>query len=102
MQVFYIGVIAELFIVPEGIVFFDVGWCCDPSWHPIHLIRGEISGDGPWHNGDCTIRVIDELDPPWLAVETWRRFERTDRFSGHDAAVRLKDNFMKEIEHSDS
>ncbi len=94
-------VIAELFIVPQGIVFFDVGWCCDASWHPIHFVKGDIAGEGPWRVGDCTIREIYRSDPLWSSYEAWQQFMATEegqRLGGREVAERDKDILLEQIE----
>jgi hypothetical protein len=39
-------VIEEIFQHPKGILYFELFWEKDPKYS-IHLIEGEITGDGP-------------------------------------------------------
>jgi hypothetical protein len=43
-------VIEEIFQHPKGILYFELFWEKDPKYS-IHLIEGEITGDGPWRVG---------------------------------------------------
>ncbi len=69
--------IAALVKHPKGWVFADVGWAgplC--SFHPFHLVEGELSGEGPWQLGDY---VITEAEPgseqakEWAAWTAWAK-----------------------------
>ncbi len=51
-------VIAELFPHPEGILFFEIFWDQMPGQQGVHLIKGEISGEGPWKVGDYVINIL--------------------------------------------
>lgn len=51
-------VIAEIFRHPQGIVFFEVFWNLMDGDEGIHMIQGEIKGDGPWKVGDYLINVL--------------------------------------------
>jgi len=69
--------IAELFELPGGIVFADIGWPV-ATWHPFHVVDGAISGDGPWQVGSNEIRVAfggEQLFEDWQA---WQRYRATD------------------------
>lgn len=51
-------VIAEIFPHPEGIVYFDLYWHLAQPEETIHLIKGTLSGEGPWKIGDHVINVL--------------------------------------------
>lgn len=63
-------VIAELFEIPEGLVFFDVGWP-QASLNPIHFLPGAFTGEGPWVQDDIKIRVIDPEEPIYGEYQHW-------------------------------
>ncbi|MBW5290846.1 MAG: hypothetical protein Rsou_1159 [Candidatus Ruthia sp. Asou_11_S2] len=50
-------VIEVLFEHPEGILYFELFWEKDPTYS-IHIIKGEVMGDGPWKVGQCSLHVL--------------------------------------------
>ncbi|RUA04402.1 MAG: hypothetical protein DSY43_06385 [Gammaproteobacteria bacterium] len=50
-------VIEEIFQHPQGVLYFELFWEKDPQYS-IHLIKGEISGDGPWRVGEASFHVL--------------------------------------------
>lgn len=78
--------VAELFDLSEyvpgqkGIIFFDTWWI-GATFHPVHVIRGDIRGEGPvWDipSQDVEIEVINPDLDQGLANE-WRRWEEYRR-----------------------
>lgn len=67
---------AEVFVFADGsgIAFADLGWN-DPlfSGHPFHLIKGEITGEGPWLIGNVKLYEIDGQDDLATAFRHWER-----------------------------
>lgn len=57
-----IRMIAEIFPTVNGIVFFDYGWHLEESAHPIHQVKGKITGTGPWRVGDAKIHELNQDD----------------------------------------
>ena len=51
-------VMAEVFRHPEGLLYFDLYWDRHPAAAAIHLVAGEVHGDGPWKVGDCVITLL--------------------------------------------
>ncbi len=51
-------VIAELFPHPEGLVYFQIGWHLGQPEEGIHVLRGELQGEGPWKIADHVINVL--------------------------------------------
>jgi len=51
-------VIAAHFPHPKGLLYFELYWDRGVPEHKIHLIEGNITGDGPWRVGDAVIRVL--------------------------------------------
>ena len=86
--------IAEGFIVGEGVVFYDVFWY-EASFHPIHFIKGEISGRGPWKVGDLVIKEMNENESLFEADwKPWLRFRNHE--DGKDATRELAERLMKQ------
>jgi len=87
-------VIAEGFIVGEGVVFYDVFWY-EASFHPIHLIKGEILGQGPWKVGGLVIMEIKEdeflFEADW---KPWLKFRNHE--DGKEATRALAKRLMKQ------
>jgi hypothetical protein len=70
-------VMAELFRHPRGLLYFELYWDRLPAAQGIHLVEGEIRGEGPWKAGDCVISVLGcQGTHPELAGEFagWRAY----------------------------
>lgn len=50
--------IAAAFTHPEGLLYLDLFWHRATPQEAAHLLRGEISGDGPWRVGDHRLRTL--------------------------------------------
>jgi hypothetical protein len=50
-------VVAECLPHPDGLLYFDLCWHLGQPEETIHLLRGTISGDGPWKVGGCVLQV---------------------------------------------
>lgn len=67
---------AELFPHPAGgVVFADIGWPT-ATWHPYHVIDGEIrETDDGWQIGDTPVRIAfdgEQLHIDWVDWKMWR------------------------------
>lgn len=51
-------VIAQRFPHPQGLLFFELFWHLREHSDGIHLLTGDIKGDGPWKIGDVVITVL--------------------------------------------
>lgn len=51
-------VIAECFPHPRGVLYFDLYWHQSSPQQAMHVIEGEVRGEGPWRVGDCVINVL--------------------------------------------
>ena len=50
---------AELFAHPQGIVWFELYWHLAPNPNDkIHLLRGDLKGEGPWIIADTVISLV--------------------------------------------
>ncbi|RRQ19935.1 hypothetical protein [Thiohalobacter thiocyanaticus] len=84
-------VMAERFAHPDGILYFQPFWhLCRPASQAIHLVRGELRGEGPWKLGDAVITVLgcQGTDPDMAAVHAeWQAFIRSGApgYPGPDA-----------------
>jgi len=70
-------VMAELFRHPRGLLFFEPFWDNQPAAQGIHLVEGDIRGEGPWKAGECVITVLGcQGTHPHLAAEfsAWRSY----------------------------
>ncbi len=74
--------IAELFIVKAGVCFLDVGWWGDCSSHPVHLVTGPVTGDGPWRVGNSIIRELEPSDSVNHDKRKWDAYRRTEEGAG--------------------
>ena len=50
-------VIEQIFQHPQGVLYFELFWEKDPQYS-IHLIEGEITGEGPWRVGEASFHVL--------------------------------------------
>lgn len=71
-------VAVHIFPHPQGVVFTDVGWV-EASFHPHHLIKGEVRpiGADAWAVGpDWVIRKIQDgdRDGVWQDAFRWARY----------------------------
>lgn len=64
--------IAEIFPHPEGALYMDLYWREFPSNQVIHVLNGELSGEGPWKIGEHVISVLSCSDPALgMAWQDW-------------------------------
>ncbi len=74
-------VIAVCFPHPEGLLYLDLFWHRKAPTDAAHLLRGELTGSGPWRIGDCVIRVLGcHNTDPELAGDfaRWRTYLESD------------------------
>jgi hypothetical protein len=70
-------VVAELFRHPKGLLYFDLFWHEDRDSR-IHLLEGELSGEGPWKIADHIFYVLGcrgtdaDLAGEYAEWQTWR------------------------------
>jgi hypothetical protein len=69
-------VIAELFVVSHGILFFDVYWDI-ASLNPLHFLRGDFIGENPWKSTKepgVVIRTMTEDDDEVIQWLNWKAY----------------------------
>lgn len=91
-------VVAAAFPHPLGVLYLDLFWHQRGPADAAHLLRGELSGDGPWRVGDARIRLLGchNTDPHLMdQFGPWRQYLEThgDAYPPqaqiHDIARRL-------------
>jgi hypothetical protein len=87
-------VMVELFRHPRGLLYFEPYWDCLPAAQGIHLVEGDIRGEGPWKAGECVISVLGcRGTHPELAAgfAGWREYlvERGEDFPSRQQIERL-------------
>jgi hypothetical protein len=87
-------VMAEVFRHPEGLLYFDLYWDRDPATAAIHLVSGEVRGDGPWKVGDCVVTLLGcHGSHPEQAAEyaAWRSYveQQGSAFPSRETVVAL-------------
>jgi hypothetical protein len=50
--------VAAAFPHPLGLLYLDLYWHLSTPDQAAHVVRGELSGDGPWRVGDVRLRVL--------------------------------------------
>lgn len=86
---------AEIFPHSAGIVFADIGWP-EATWHPFHLVEGELTGDGPWEIAGHEIRFAfdgEQLYADWARWLEYRRGEGS-RFNREQVRNQLVDALL--------
>ncbi len=83
-----VRVIERLFEHPEGVLYFELFWEKDPTYS-IHLIKGDISGDGPWKVGDCSFHILgcNHTHPQMCEMHSfWQQelLQNPDQFRGNE------------------
>lgn len=75
-------VIAQRFPHPQGLLVFELFWHLGAADDRIHLLRGDIRGEGPWKVGDVVITLLGchGTDP----VEA-EQFARWQQYLEHEA-----------------
>ena len=51
-------VIAHHFKHAKGLLYFDLYWHLGQPQDTIHIVEGEVKGDGPWKIGEYVINVL--------------------------------------------
>lgn len=74
---------AEFFPHPAGLIYFEPYWHLDrENSQKIHVISGEIQGEGPWKLGEMIISIAacQGLDPEMAAqLNGWRFYLETNQ-----------------------
>jgi len=88
------SVMVERFRHPRGLLYFEPYWDRLPGAQGIHLVDGEIRGEGPWKAGDCVISLLGcQGSHPELAAEfaDWRVYLEKcgDAFPSREEIERL-------------
>lgn len=50
--------VAACFPHPAGLLYLDLYWHKSAPAEAAHLLRGTLSGEGPWRVGDARLRVL--------------------------------------------
>jgi hypothetical protein len=70
-------VIAACFPHPAGLLYLDTFWHLSTPDRAAHLVRGKLTGDGPWKIGECVLTVLGcQNSDPDLAepFARWRAY----------------------------
>ncbi len=70
-------IIAAAFTHPLGLLYLDLFWHLSRPDQAAHLIKGQLSGEGPWRIGDHQLRVLGcHNTDPHLAEDfaEWNRY----------------------------
>ena len=70
-------VMAERFPHPQGLLYFDLFWHLGNSSEQVHVVNGNIRGDGPWKIGDCVIHVLGchgTDAEPTMRFDAWQTY----------------------------
>jgi len=74
-------VVAACFPHPLGMLYLDLFWHLRSPGEAAHLLRGKLTGEGPWKVGDAVVRVLGcqntdpQLHPQYLP---WQRYLETE------------------------
>lgn len=70
-------VLAACFNHPDGLLCLDLFWHQSTPDNAAHLLRGQLTGEGPWRIGDFRLRVLGcQSTDPHLAGQysAWRDY----------------------------
>ena len=69
--------VEALFEHPKGVLYFELFWENDPKYS-IHIIEGQIKGEGPWKVGDCSFHVLgcNHTHPQLCEMQSYWRQEK--------------------------
>lgn len=73
-------VIAEHFPHPDGLLYFDLYWHLGKPGNTLHVVKGSVSGDGPWKVGDHVLNVLGCVGTNAslaFQFEQWREWRMT-------------------------
>jgi hypothetical protein len=87
-------VIAACFPHPLGLLYLDCFWHLSTPDQSAHLIRGELTGEGPWRIGDAVIRVLGcHNTDPGLAVPhaRWQEYLETRGVEEYPPPEQIRD-----------
>ena len=81
-------VIEAIFQHPKGILYFELFWENDPQYS-IHVIEGEVTGDGPWRVGSCSFHILgcNHTHPQkWEMHSFWQQelLQNPDKFRSNE------------------
>ena len=72
-------IIAECFPHEKGLIWFESGWHLrESALEAIHLVEGELKGEGPWKIADYIINLVGcHATTPELAFELaeWEEYK---------------------------
>lgn len=75
------SIMAEKFAHPEGLLYFDLYWDTGLPAETMHLVKGEVAGEGPWKIGNHVIHILGcEGSDPEMAVlySEWQQYMSTN------------------------
>jgi len=71
------SLMAECFRHPGGLLYFELYWHLQrPASRGVHVVQGEVRGEGPWRIGAAVVRVLGcrgtdpELAAAWSEWQT--------------------------------
>jgi hypothetical protein len=87
-------VIAACFPYPGGLLYLDTFWHLSNPDRAAHLLRGELTGEGPWKIGGCVIAVLGchDTDPDLAApFARWREYLESCGEDGYPPDEQIRD-----------
>lgn len=77
--------VAACFPHPAGLLYLDLYWHLSTPDRAAHLLRGRLTGEGPWRVGDARLRLLGcantdpHLQDAWVAWQAYLQ-EHPDRY----------------------
>ena len=76
-------IMAEHFRHPCGLLYFDLDWHTGDPADTLHVIEGQINGEGPWRVRECIVKVLGcHGSDPALATE-YNRWQQRLELDGY-------------------
>lgn len=85
-------IMLERFRHPEGLLFFELNWDRVDDGRGIHLVTGEMKGEGPWKVGDCVVTVLgcQGTDPEMASLFSHWQMEVEQGFASYPGRDDIK------------
>lgn len=87
-------VIAACFQHPQGMLYLDCFWHLSTPSKAAHLVRGTLTGEGPWRIGDSILRVLGcQHTDPGLAHSSaqWQEYLQVEGIHAYPPPEQIKD-----------
>lgn len=85
-------IMLERFPHPDGLLFFELNWERMDNQRGVHLVSGEVKGEGPWKVGDCVVTVLgcQGTDPEMAGLFSHWQMEVEQGLAGYPSRDEIR------------